>query len=184
MYQRVGNVGDMVGVVGAAIIGGIELRGGGEDLAVRVELKHPVIGIGAPAHAFLPKAARLLNAEVIIPHDADVANAVGAITSHVRVTKTAWIRPDETGRFAVDGLPGAPRLATLDQAHRFATDELEKVVRQAARAAGTSESRVQIQVQDHVPCAADGTELFLERVVTACLVGRPDMPAAAAHDGE
>jgi len=150
------------------------LSGGGAELAFRAELKHPVIGIGAPVHYFLPKAGRLLHAEVIVPHDADVANAIGAVTSLVTVARTVRIRPDENGRFVVDGLSGAPVFDDLESAHRHATGELETAVLAAARESGTRETSVQMRHQDHVAAASDGTELFLERTLTARVSGRPD----------
>ena len=54
------------------------------------------------------------------------------------------------------------------------------MVREQARAAGTSERSVEIQVDDKISEAADGTELFLERVLTAHLTGAPDAPLLAS----
>ena len=54
------------------------LAGGNDRLRVRLALKRPLVGIGAPVHCFLPAAAALLETEAVIPPDADVANAIGA----------------------------------------------------------------------------------------------------------
>jgi N-methylhydantoinase A/oxoprolinase/acetone carboxylase beta subunit len=150
------------------------LSGGDDDFNIQVALKHPVIGIGAPAEFFLPLAGRLIDAEVIIPHDADVANAIGAITSSVTVSRSANVRPDAEGRFVAEGLAGAPTFDTLGEAHEYALGELKRLVREAARSAGTRETDVQVQVDDRTPAAADGTKVFLERHITARLTGRPD----------
>jgi len=149
------------------------LGGGAGDYAVKVELRHPVIGIGAPVHCFLGRAARRLGAEVIIPADADVANAIGAITSKVEITRGVEIRPDERGRFAVEGVRGAPVFRKLGEAHAFAVEALGRMVREEGRAAGTEETQVEIGHEDHILPAADGTELFLRRTVTARLRGAP-----------
>jgi len=150
------------------------LSGGADDWALSVRLSRPVIGVGAPVQFFLPRAAGLLNAKAIVPPDADVANAIGAITSRVVVSRTARIRPDETGRYAVEGLAGAPGFARLSEANDYAVTELSRLIRQAGLAAGTGQTRVRTHTRDRIATAADGTELFIERVVSASLSGRPD----------
>ena len=155
------------------------LRGTPADYRLSVTLTRPIVGLGAPVHYFLPPAARLLNTEATIPPDADVANAIGAITSSVVVHRQAQIAPNEAGGYAVHGLPNARSFAQFADAHAYAAAELERLVREQARAAGTSESAVEMQVDDRISEAADGTELFLERVLTARLTGAPDVPLPA-----
>ncbi|HUS59026.1 MAG TPA: hydantoinase/oxoprolinase family protein, partial [Planctomycetota bacterium] len=145
----------------------------GYEVAVR--LHSPVIGLGAPVQYFLPRAARLLGTEAIIPEHADVANAVGAITSRVMVRKQVQIRPNDSGQYAVHGLPDARCFDTFDGAHHYAVAEIERVVLQTARSAGTSETQVDVQVSDRISSAADGAEIFLERVIDALLAGSPDL---------
>ncbi|NOR23843.1 MAG: hypothetical protein GQ542_05515 [Desulforhopalus sp.] len=43
-------------------------------------------------------AAEKLQAELIIPENWDVANALGAVTSHVLIRQNLTIRPDSRGR--------------------------------------------------------------------------------------
>ncbi len=149
--------------------------GGAEGYRVRVKLRHPVIGIGAPVHCFLPQAAKLLETEAIIPPDADVANAIGAITSSVFVHKQARITPNEEGRYSVHGLPDAPVFADFEGAHQFAVERLRQTVREMARQAGTSQTRVEVAIRDHLAPVADGGQLFLGRTLEARLSGRPDI---------
>lgn len=156
------------------------LTGEGEGYSLTAKLTRPVIGIGAPVHSFLPQAAALLGAEAIIPPDADVANAVGAITSHVSVSHEVRIRGDEAGRFAVDGLPGSRTFRKLDEAESYAAAELERLIRRAADEAGAGDGRVRIVSEDHVSTAADGTEVFLWRTITGQVTARPDAARLAA----
>ncbi len=81
------------------------LSGGNERYTISARLKNPIIGIGAPAHYFLPDAGKKLNAEVVISEDADVANALGAVTSHVLIRREASIRPDQPGCFIKEPAP-------------------------------------------------------------------------------
>jgi len=161
-----------------ALLGNM-LSGGSDEYAVAVTLNRPVIGIGAPVHYFIPQAARLLNAEMIIPPNADVANAIGAITSRVVVSKQVHIRPNELGEYAVVGLPAAHSFALFDEAHTYAVRELERHVQGVARSAGTSESRVEMQIDDKISASAEGMEIFLERVINARLTGPPDIARQA-----
>lgn len=49
-----------------------------EILKPVIQLKKPIVAIGAPAGAWIAKAGKLLEAEIIVPENADVANAYGA----------------------------------------------------------------------------------------------------------
>ena len=151
------------------------LDGGNDDYRVRVQLKRPVIGIGAPVHFFLPQAAAMLETECVIPPDADVANAIGAITSLVHVHRRAEIAPNEHGTYSVHGLPGNATFAELDRATEYAADELARLVRELAHQAGTSQMQVEITVDDHVAEMAEEGRLFVARKIDARLVGRPDI---------
>jgi N-methylhydantoinase A/oxoprolinase/acetone carboxylase beta subunit len=151
-------------------------RGLGEArdaLGVELRLGIPVIGIGAPAAFFLPGAAHRLNTETVIPTDGDVANAIGAITSGIRVERRAEIRPDEKGEFHVSGIAGAPVFAEMPAAQAFAEQALQKLVRDLAQKAGAVDPAVDLQVRDRTAAVADGEELFIGRTIVAVASGLP-----------
>jgi N-methylhydantoinase A/oxoprolinase/acetone carboxylase beta subunit len=151
------------------------LDGGSRDYSVRVRLNRPIIGIGAPVRFFLPQAAKLLETEAIIPPNADVANAIGAITSSVCIQKQVEIVPDEVGRYKIEGLGSDASFINLADAQEHATRELPRIVRELARQAGTSQTRVEVIFHDKVATLADGGQLFLGRTMEARLDGRPDL---------
>ncbi len=64
-------------------------------LSPRFHLSKPIVAIGAPACAWTYDAGKLLNAEVIVPQDADVANAYGAAVGKVTATVELLISLDE-----------------------------------------------------------------------------------------
>lgn len=142
---------------------------------VGISLKHPVIGIGAPIGFFLPEAVKPLKTEAIIPKDADVANAIGAITSHVFIHKQLGIIPDELGGFIVEGVSGLNRFRKFDEADRFAREQLIDMVQKQAIEAGTSSRTISFKTVDKIPIAADGEPVFLKRNIYASLKGRPDL---------
>ena len=149
--------------------------GGSEKYQVSVTLKSPVIGLGAPVSHFLPQAGALLNAEVRIPPHADVANAIGAVTSQVVIGKEARIRPSDAGDYLVQGLPDTPHFRTFEDAYRHAVEALKQAVLDSARQAGTSETHVDVHTDDRIARTAEGAEIFLERVIQARLCGAPDI---------
>jgi N-methylhydantoinase A/oxoprolinase/acetone carboxylase beta subunit len=150
------------------------MAGGSADFQVRIDLKRPVIGIGAPIGFFLPDAARALGAEAILPEDADVANAIGAITSDVMVHRQIRITPGHQGGFMVEGIAGTRQFTEFDAADTFAKDTLVQKVRDLGRAAGTSCRTVTLCIRDKAPKTASGDPIFMERVIQATLTGRPD----------
>ena len=71
-------------------------RGAGENppwLAMTAKLNVPVVGIGAPAQSFYPPIAEFMDAEVVVPEHAEVANAVGAVVGVVRQSAQITISP-------------------------------------------------------------------------------------------
>ena len=53
-------------------------------------------------------------------------------------------------------------------------DQLVGMVREQAAVSGTSARAVELVTEDQVPKAAGGAEIFIGRVISATLVGRPD----------
>jgi N-methylhydantoinase A/oxoprolinase/acetone carboxylase beta subunit len=148
--------------------------GGNPDYRVAVQVHHPILGLGAPVGFYLPQAAKLLGAEVIIPPHADVANAVGAITSWVRVQRRVSIQPTVDGAFTVHGLDRLHTCKELPEAHAIAVAGLERELRIQARQSGTASEEVKVTVADRIATASDGTEVFLERELLGEIAGPPD----------
>jgi N-methylhydantoinase A/oxoprolinase/acetone carboxylase beta subunit len=151
------------------------LTPGKEGLNVVFSFSHPLIGIGAPVHHFLPGAAKYLNAECIIPPDADVANAIGAITSEIMVCRHVRVKPDQEGGFTIEGLSGAKTFDDFDDANAYAVNALVEKVQRIGVHAGASRGRVEIHAEDKTVHTSYGDELFLGRTITARFRGRPDL---------
>lgn len=152
------------------LLGSKEMRYG-----VQPVFKHTVVGIGAPAAYFLPKAAEMLSAQVIIPEDGDVANALGAVISHVLVRKNLVVRPDSEGMYVVEGVVDNPCFSTLDRAEKWAVSHLTETLRKNAKEAGTSEETVIFNIDDRIAPLKNGSSMFLERNISAHLKGNPDL---------
>ncbi|MCE5244961.1 MAG: hydantoinase/oxoprolinase, partial [Desulfobacteraceae bacterium] len=156
------------------------MEGGNRNFGLRVNMRLPFIGIGAPVHHFLPRAAALLGAEVVLPDHADVAGAIGAVMSRIEVRRQLKIQPGDRGGFMLEGLAGARHFTDFERASESAEGALVDMVRETARAFGTSEEAVEVDFEDHIVPLGDGTQLFLGRTLTGRLVGEPDLVLARA----
>ena len=137
-------------------------------------LNLPVIGIGAPAGYFVPQAAKLLKTEAVIPENADVASAIGAVTSRVMICRHVRVKPQQ-GLWRIEGLAGHDQFVDFKSAGDYAVRELVALVRQLGGKAGTSCQIVEVKTKDSIIKTGFGTELFVERLITASLCGRCDM---------
>ncbi|MBR5731414.1 MAG: hypothetical protein IKX89_05665, partial [Firmicutes bacterium] len=90
---------------------------------------YTLIGIGAPTHLFLPEAAKALGADYILPENAEVANAIGALNA--KISSTA--RVNITARFSPD--LGASMFIVNDPDGSFVAEDLKDAVKKAKKAA-------------------------------------------------
>ena len=151
------------------------MTGGNDQYAMQIHLKRPVVGIGAPIAFFLPRAAKALGARVIVPEDADVANAIGAITSNVLVKRKVRIISSQDGGYLIEGLAKARKFKDFEKADTFAREALVGIVRDLGKIAGTSCRTVELKTQDHLPNSGFGTAIFMGREIQASLSGPPDI---------
>ena len=66
-------------------------------LGCQIFLQVPLVGIGAPARAFLPDVAKALKTEIILPEHYEVANAVGTVVGNVIVRHDGTVSPEVDG---------------------------------------------------------------------------------------
>jgi len=135
--------------------------------------QRPVVAIGAPAGAYMPAVSRRLNAEVIIPVHAEVANAVGAIVSQVHAAAQIAVRPSEFESFAVYAPGGRREFNSLGEAVAFASEEVGRIAREKALAAGASDPEVEVAVEERLGLLATGERQLVEVNVRATAAGYP-----------
>jgi hypothetical protein len=88
----------------------------GPQLHLQVSLTHPVIGTGAPAAAWLPKAFEHLHSPCILPEAFSVGTAVGAVVGMVDFTLKAEVRPISMSRFVLYAPSARREFDNLEQA--------------------------------------------------------------------
>jgi N-methylhydantoinase A/oxoprolinase/acetone carboxylase beta subunit len=141
-------------------------------VALTAGLGLPVVGLGASAPAYYGAVGRRLGCEMILPADAGVANAIGAVAGQVVQRVTGLVTSPAEGRFVLH-LPEGVRV-TGDR--RAALAELEAVLSDAARAralaAGAAEVALRVE-REIREAEIEGRRVFVEARMTAVAQGRP-----------
>lgn len=146
-------------------------RDDGKALAVNFTLRRPVVAIGAPAEALVPSVKRHLDVEVVVPNDADVANAIGAICSETSVREEITIKPGHMSNYVLHGTSERLEFSELNKATRKAIDIAKDRALKNAIEAGALSPRVIVTRKDSGGSITDGGRIFLERKVTAIASG-------------
>lgn len=156
---------------------------GREAVEFSARLNLPLVVVGAPAGAYFPEIARRLQAELLIPPSAEVANAVGTVSGQTVERAFILVRPDGEEGFIVHAPWGRERASHLEEAVARAIQEGKEYVRAQAAAAGASEMELLVERQDRIANLRrlDGSgeegslehKLFIETVIEITAVGRP-----------
>ena len=135
-----------------------------------------LVGIGAPTHIFLPDVAKALSCQCVIPPDAGVANAVGAVSGSVSASVEVEVRPDHNAS-GIDGYFVCAQSETRyfkqrEDAKLFARDLARRLAAAAAAERGIKTvAAVDISEKDNAGFTASGIRVDLGSVITACAIG-------------
>ena len=98
-------------------------------------LRQPIVAIGAPAGAWIRRVASLLKAQVIVPQNADVANAYGAAVGQVTETVELLISVDG-GSYSLSAPWGRNVYGSKEEAMFYAIHEGRKHIEHLLMDAG------------------------------------------------
>jgi len=148
----------------------LDRRVGVAEVSIRLSI--PLIGLGASAALYYPEVAAMLRAQGIVPPDADVANAIGAVVGRVRVHVDVYVSSPERDRFRVHHPSATSDLFVLDEALALADQLAADDAGRAAVEAGAGTADV---IVDRVVNMAtvEGDDFFVDATVTATASGRP-----------
>ena len=157
------------------VMGVMSGKRGCGPLHLNAALSAPVIGIGAPAKAYVTALEEKIGAKVVIPENHEVGNAVGAVCGHISEYVDVFVYPRDKG-YAVHSAFSMP-IAFLkeEDAVRRAKDLASEHAIERATRAGALHPAVSISVDEErvvTPDAPDVTQLA-EMRVRARAVGRP-----------
>jgi len=140
---------------------------------VRVALTSPLTAIGAPAATYYGRVATLAGTTVVVPANAEVANAVGAVVGQVRVRRSATITQPTRGQYRVH-LDDQPTFGSVENARACATELLHAQAMADAEAAGASTPELSETWSARV-AHVNGKDVFVEGQLTIEASGRPSI---------
>jgi N-methylhydantoinase A/oxoprolinase/acetone carboxylase beta subunit len=146
------------------------------DLDLNVRLRQPVVAIGAPVEAYMPRVAERLHTRLLIPSHADVANAVGAVAGGVVQHQRVLISPIQDGETFRLHLPeGIHDLDDLEEAVAFAQEKMTPWITDLAQKVGAGQVEVQMVREDRDVLVKSGwgDKLYLGTELYFTAVGRP-----------
>ncbi|MCE5241076.1 DUF1638 domain-containing protein [bacterium] len=137
-----------------------------------------IVALGAPVHPFFPEVARRLNARLVIPEHAEVANAIGAVASEVVVREKTVVRPGELSAYVVHSRQGKREYEKLETALEAAKQEARELAVERASRSGAASPKLRLDVDERRGLLADGQEELIEVVIEATASGRPLLEVA------
>ena len=148
---------------------------GFRTMSIQASLDRPIVGIGAPAHVFVPELEKRMNVKVVIPPNYDVGNAIGAVCSKVSEMITVQVYPRDF-KFWVfspftDPLDFHHREEAIEKAKEIAAEH----VKGRAIAAGAKNVEVMVDVDEKrfAPGSATSTPTSNWTEVRARATGDP-----------
>ena len=157
-------------IVGEILNGRQNKDATGAKVKLSLALDRPLIGLGASAHAYHPGAAKLLGTTAIVPKDADVANAIGAVVGQISVRTQVTITQPTEGRFQLTG--NDKPFLNEDVAQKAAKRMVRENVIQLAAQAGAGEIEISIDRKDK-RAKIESRDTLVESTITATATGRP-----------
>ena len=151
----------------------------GLGLDSQFTLKHPIVAIGAPVEAYVPRAAQQLHTDLVIPEYAGVANALGAVAGGVMQQMRVLIHPLDGASltFRVHLPDGVHDFSSLTDSVAFAEQVVPGQLEALARQAGAEQVEVKLVRQDQRASVKGGwgSEIYLSTEMTFTAVGRPSL---------
>ncbi|NBI64172.1 hydantoinase/oxoprolinase family protein [Clostridiales bacterium] len=140
-------------------------------------LNRPIVGVGAPIHAWMPKVAKKLHAPLLIPKYAEVTNAIGAALGKITQSAAATIRPVKNSEeFILYSPQETLTFCDLDHAVEHAKKVLAQEVKVLARDAGGSNIDVTVGVTSIYTQAFNAKKKnYIETKIEAFAVALPSV---------
>ncbi len=131
-----------------------------------------LVGIGAPAHVFLPAVAEALGAGCILPENAEVANALGALKADIntvaRVEISQMLSSEGRLYYLVHGPAGSARFDDLDEATAAAKAASEASALKEARSRGAlGQLAVNTVIEERTAQSKWGSDVRLGRTAVS-----------------
>lgn len=132
-----------------------------------------LIGAGAPAHCYFPRAAEILNLKLDIPDHASVTNAIGAIAGRVIQRAKVLVTQPELGVYRLHIPSGPQDHHVLEHAMLEAEAIASKTAIALALSAGAVSPEVKVQREENAVTHDIDGYMFFEATVIATATSEP-----------
>lgn len=155
-------------VISAAVDG----RGTLGRTRISIAPTDPVVAVGGPAGVYYPEVAARLSAELILPEQFAVANAVGAAAGYLAAHSTTEVHTDGPGLFRVVTHHGVETATDASDALATAHQRAEEIARAELAALATGlpaigDTHIRTEVERHdAPDSVADEGLYFARVFT------------------
>lgn len=150
--------------------------GGAGLLAASFALTGPIVAVGAPVAAWLPAVGEFFGARVIVPRDAEVANAVGAAAGQVRTRLEALVRPDrERSAFTGYSPSGRREFADRAEAEAWALEAARSEAAKRIESWGGAGAVFAETIEPRHFIDGDGNRLYVETRIVVEAVANPSV---------
>jgi N-methylhydantoinase A/oxoprolinase/acetone carboxylase beta subunit len=146
-------------------------RANAEGIRLDFGLKRTIIGVGAPVALFIAPIAKRLGADCVVPDNAGVAGAVGAVSGVVLAHREAVIRAFGDGTFVLFTPEGKKDYGRLADAKAAAIQQLSDLVRDEIKTGPAVESRITGDWEEHWG-GDEPNKILIEARLTVRAVGR------------
>ena len=146
-----------------------------QPLECNVKINLPIVAVGAPVEAYFPTLARAIGTELHIPENADVANAIGAITGNIAVAVEVVVAATGDGYYIIQGIPRNNSFEDLEEANAAAIAYVTNKAREQAIEAGAEAVNIDVTEEEVISQVGDEDcqALFLHKKIVARATGRP-----------
>jgi len=135
-------------------------------------LDRPLIGLGASAHVYYPAIAAMLGAESVIPDDAGVANAIGAVAGEISQTVLVTVTSPEEGVFIISGGGPTERMTGEKKTFDLARTRAREMAIRMAIDSGAEDPVIRFHEEIEAP-EIEGQRKLVEARFAATASGRP-----------
>ena len=133
----------------------------------------PVVAIGAPVRAYLPKVAEKLNIKLIIPESAEIANAIGAASGEIVEVVEVLIKQNSISQYSVYAPKEKREFAVLKDAKEYALAEASYHAALRAEKAGADSYELIVNQEDIEITTLTGWKVYVETKTEVTAMGRP-----------
>ncbi|MBQ9069681.1 MAG: hydantoinase/oxoprolinase family protein [Eggerthellaceae bacterium] len=164
---------------GAAFFFKKQLHPDGEGyLSAAINPKIPLIGVGAPIANWLPPTAERIGCRLVVPNDAEVANAIGSAVGRVMESVKILVTPgDNNDGFNLHSAYEMKFFADLEEAIAYAMEFAENKVREIAQENGVANPEITVNRNDVYAASGDDEsdgDIYIETNVEAIATDTPE----------